>query len=155
MDDLDEEQVSDQDQHEQTRTGIEPQEEAMQEELCDELCDELPNFDDSMFVQSPKEDKRTEARVRTPLSVRCGRQIPLEGRREQLVQEQQTDPTLWDCRQKAAKDVGEFSYTQSGVLVRTWKDGDRPSVQELVMPRPYREKILRMAHSSPFAGHFG
>lgn len=120
--------------------------------------EELPQqLDDSLFIQTPKETrpKQPRTRQRLPLSLQYGRPIALEGGREQLLQEQRKDSSLKECHDKATNERGNFSYTEEGILMRQWTATNKPMVQELVMPKPYREEILRKAHGSSLAAHMG
>ena len=61
--------------------------------------------------------------------------------------------------QAALKQVGY--YKKSGVLMRHWKPPDAPAnetwraVHQIVVPGPYRNEVLHLAHESPLAGHLG
>lgn len=127
------------------------------QEHSDENTDDLPQFEDSVFEEYHTRE-RTKAKKkqvdRKQLEPRWGERVPLEGGKAQLVKAQEEDPTLHECRQKGRNNENAFSY-KNGVLTRTWRMGKRAEVEEVVLPRKYRETTLRMAHGSPFAGHFG
>ena len=61
--------------------------------------------------------------------------------------------------QAALTQVGY--YKKSGVLMRHWKPQDAPAnetwraVHQIVVPGPYRNEVLHLAHESPLAGHLG
>lgn len=121
------------------------------------LGKDLPQFSDSVFVAEPKESRpktKQRKRNRRQLEHRWGEKIPLEGGKAQLKNAQENDPTLKECRKKAKEGTDSFAYC-NGILTRSWRSGRKPRVKEVVLPRQYRETTLKMAHSSPFAGHFG
>lgn len=91
----------------------------------------------------------------TPNPDRWGPRFSLEGGRAQLIQAQRHDDSLHHCRQKAILSKAPFSF-DDGLLVRLWTPPHgREEVQQIVLPRKYRETTARMGHSTPFAGHFG
>ena len=52
-------------------------------------------------------------------------------------------------------------YKKSGVLMRHWKPQDAPAnepwraVHQIIVPGPYQNEVLHLAHESPLAGHLG
>lgn len=143
---------------EEENEATDDSEESQNEGNQEPLEEGLPPLDDSLFVQHPKEDRpkhRKASRKRGSMQARWGMRIPLEGGRDQLMQAQASDPSLHECRRKAQEEEdGEFEY-ENGVLLRKHEPNSSSSVQQVVLPRAYRETVLRLAHSSPFAGHFG
>ena len=54
-------------------------------------------------------------------------------------------------------DCGSNNYLwEDGLLYRKWQpDANSEEVLQLVLPRKYRETVLKVAHSIPLAGHLG
>lgn len=106
---------------------------------------------------SPSQPKRPQSQPQpkhNPLN-RWGPKVLLEGGKEQMRKAQQDDPSLADCRRSADKKDGPFSY-ESKLFVRSWQPPhEADEMQQMVLPRQYRETTVRFAHFSPFAGHFG
>ena len=83
----------------------------------------------------------------------------------ELAHEQRQDPTLTTACKKAdergKKEVGAGDknvtpyYWHKGILYREHitKDGKRTC--QVVVPRKYRQEVLRIAHDTPMAGHLG
>ena len=65
---------------------------------------------------------------------------------------QQTDPSLEKVRQQADQGEGPYLW-ERGLLVR--KPFSTEEKNLIVIPRESRTEILKMAHCSPMAGHFG
>lgn len=86
--------------------------------------------------------------------------------REQLISEQKRDPSLSAAfgsvvsRNETDRISVGFSM-EDGVLVRRWTPqtasaaDDWNTVTQIVVPKPFRNKILRLAHDDHFAGHLG
>ena len=96
----------------------------------------------------------------------CGLEKVSELSQRNLVKEQLQDPTLGLLRETAASEresleMAEGFFVQGDVLMRKWWLPDRPATEEwsvceqIVLPRCYQGKVLRMAHESPLAGHVG
>ena len=69
-------------------------------------------------------------------------------------QDQAMDGELQDWR---SSEVPERVIVRDGLLFRRWtpkNDVDNP-VDQLVLPKKYRGKVLQMAHDVPLAGHLG
>ena len=86
--------------------------------------------------------------------------------RQHLITEQGKDPELVELAEKAldqdeAEKVPSCLYFQSGILMRKWRppdvtaDDDMYVVNQIVVPKLYRNEILQMAHETPLAGHLG
>lgn len=82
------------------------------------------------------------------------------------MREQKNDPSLTPLFSEAIseKDV-QFSpygyFVQDAVLMRKWRPLTAPAhdachvVNQIVVPTPYREEILGLAHDHHFSGHLG
>ena len=71
--------------------------------------------------------------------------------REELGKAQRYDATLANIRKKAYKDGGPYFWKED-ILMR---EPYHVSGKELIMiPRVAQNKVLRMAHNTPIAGHF-
>lgn len=86
--------------------------------------------------------------------------------RKQLIKEQISDPELSGLRDKALPDdeiakVPVGYYLKDGVLMRKWRPPDIPAnedwavINQVVVPKVYRNEILSMAHGLPLGGHLG
>ena len=74
--------------------------------------------------------------------------------RDQLIKLQREDPTLALVRRQAAQTINGYTW-KNDVLVKL-KDLDNPDSDcVFVLPQLCRLEVLKMAHSSPTAGHFG
>jgi len=143
-----------------------PLEEAMAIQTADGLGTVLPiEHSDSDQEQSDSEAERDlEASFEAPLEqdlsplqgclVSSGQQprqyIPWPTKIE-LEQAQKEDPTLSYFRQKARKGKHPF-YWKDGLLWRKPRDGGEHPL--ILVPQMLRQRVLKLAHSSPGAGHF-
>ncbi|PWI46234.1 hypothetical protein CEE45_17880, partial [Candidatus Heimdallarchaeota archaeon B3_Heim] len=91
---------------------------------------------------------------------------PLAISRKRLREEQEKDPDCIRLKLKAmteeeAQAVPNGYYIQQEILLRKWRPPEVPAnedwkvVRQIVIPSNYREEIMKMAHSSPMAGHLG
>lgn len=130
------------------------------EEDTDDTDDE--DEEEEVSPTSPAEKDRTPEEVTDPKinprkrnPNRWGPKIPLEGGSDQLKEAQEQDGSLFDCRRKSKLKDSKFGYTD-GLLIRKWTSPHgEEELEQLVLPRQYRESTLRMAHFFPFVGHFG
>lgn len=113
------------------------------------LGDEF-NFDDDMFSTSTKTKERKTRSARRECR-KNGTQETFT--REHLITEQKTDDELqrWKVSEKPA-----YVTHRDGVLCRRWiPTRDTPINTQVVLPRSYWQRVLRMAHDLPMAGHMG
>ncbi len=83
--------------------------------------------------------------------------------RAQLISAQRTDPSLACCIESVANFKNKLPdkvkyYWEGDVLMRRWRPNARSSLNEvhqIVLPRQYREPILRVAHEHALSGHLG
>jgi len=86
--------------------------------------------------------------------------------KEYLVREQRNDPKLGLLLEKAlsedeAKKVPVCYFDKNGILMRKWRPSDASPDEEwrtlyqIVVPPPYRNDLLSLAHETPMAGHLG
>jgi len=81
--------------------------------------------------------------------------------REVLIESQQADEEIGNIYQKVTDGEGENSYQlREGVLVRKYTEPGKcnrvgGSLLQVLVPREFREGILRLAHDLPESGHFG
>ena len=86
--------------------------------------------------------------------------------RDQLIKDQQADQDLSIIAQRAgseqeARDYPVCYFMKNGVLMRKWRPPHVPSTQEweityqIVVPKNCREEVIKLAHSTPLAGHLG
>ena len=77
--------------------------------------------------------------------------------KEELIQWQKTDPTLTKIRALATQGQGNFEECD-GIIYRNYRSNEGEeiaNIQQLVLPRVYRKKVLEVAHDIPMAGHLG
>ena len=83
-----------------------------------------------------------------------------------LCEQQHSDPHIAELFHKVVdeKDVSQEPvcfYTKHGVLMRKWRPPSVPADEEwtvhhqVVVPRPYQNEILMLAHETPLSGHLG
>ena len=86
--------------------------------------------------------------------------------RKQLIKAQGDDPEISELKEKALSDddiakVPVGYYLKDGVLMRKFRPSDVAAdeewavVNQVVVPKVYRNDILSMAHSLPLGGHLG
>ncbi len=105
--------------------------------------------------RSSKKDRRLE---RQRHAQKWGIDVNLEGGSARMLQLQMEDDSLAAARESTARRNSLFYWGRSdGLLYRCGKlpGQESPSLKQLVLPMPYREQTLRMAHIAPLAGHFG
>ena len=114
--------------------------------------DEFP-FVQELFAE-PKEPRASLTRAEKRRNSRRWTQTSDIATTTQLKKEQEGDPEIlkWmeqedPCRVKRVE----------GVLCRIWTPRDSPDVtyEQIVLPKRYREQVVRIAHDLPFAGHLG
>lgn len=91
--------------------------------------------------------------------------ITLPITRDQLIAAQKKDPSLKTCFKSAVSCEAVHSqpvdyYVEEGLLMRKWSSPvsaglDWGVVTQVVVPSPYRQQVLSLAHDSPWAGHLG
>lgn len=85
---------------------------------------------------------------------------------EQLIAEQKRDRSLSAPFESGVSEnesdrMSVVYFTKDGVLVRKWtlriasSSDNWNTVTQIVVPKPFRNEILRLAHDDPFAGHLG
>ncbi|XP_038057353.1 uncharacterized protein LOC119728962 [Patiria miniata] len=128
-----------------------------------------PDIDETVNASVPqinavetRASKAKQAKPITPLKVN---EIPeISKSREDLIKAQQEDKSLSRLFELATK--GERSVNgrgaETGYCVRNnllYREYQSPQVQygkvikQLVVPKSYREKVMKLAHDSPLAGH--
>ena len=71
-----------------------------------------------------------------------------------LIDQQRTDDTLAECRQKADSQDKGYSWKDE-LLVHTGEDVLGQTTTQIVLPVDRRKTVLEMAHSSLLGGHLG
>jgi hypothetical protein len=83
-----------------------------------------------------------------------------------LIEQQHADPDIANLFHRAVEeiDVSQESvcfYTKHGILMRKWRPPTAPAEEEwlvhhqVVVPKPYQQYILSLAHETPLSGHLG
>ena len=130
-----------------------------------ERRDEFSDLYDT-FIAHPMSSASGKTSVKSaPLStIPC---VPkLSPSREQLMCEQKNDPSLSTLLAEAVSEkdiesVPQGYFIREGVLLRKWRPLVASAADEwrvlnqIVIPMPYRDEILRLAHDHHFAGHLG
>ena len=100
--------------------------------------------------ESQVEEQGTEGSVMADLTEEVGESFSILTQ-EELGRAQRYDTTLANIREKAYKGGGPYFWKED-ILMR---EPYYVSGKELIMvPRVTRNKVLRMAHNTPIAGHF-
>lgn len=68
--------------------------------------------------------------------------------------EQNSDPALRQAREKAEELDSDY-VVEDGLLLHRSKTGTGEELMQLVLPTARRAGAIRVAHSTPLAGHFG
>ena len=120
------------------------------------------DFDSSLFVQVPpaagrsrmtRRQKRLQAQERTLDPTGDSPEVSTLSH-DGLSIQQKSDPTL--ASQVAKADRGEMPFFwREGILYKQASSRDPSDPDKIVVPSPYRNRILRMAHFAPLSGHFG
>lgn len=110
------------------------------------------------FVQTEKEAKAVE------IDVCALPNVDLSFGKPQLIEAQRVDQTLSHCI-AVTVDWSVLSehpvayYLEDGVLMRKWTpshtDNDWSTVFQVVVPKPYREQVMSVAHDHELSGHVG
>ena len=143
-----------------------------QRDHCDDSKGSLysDNLSDSFFKQLFDQDLNSSqnfAKLESAVAKKSPVKSPdISLSQRKLIQEQVNDPTLSDVREKALPpdEIAKVSvgyFLRDGVLMRKWRPPDIPANEEwavlnqIVVPKVYRDEILSMAHSLPLGGHLG
>ena len=126
---------------------------------------DLFDFEEDIFIGKGKAKKSRRERKK----LKKQHKIELELKNEdlswkgdekgksELIKGQKTDITLSKIRALAMQ--GRSGYEEmDGILYRNFRSGDEEkdrSVQQLVLPKCYRKKVLEVAHDISMAGHLG
>ncbi len=106
----------------------------------------------------PKRSRADRRLERQRYAQKWGIDVDLEGGSARMLQLQLEDDSLAEARESTARRNSQFFWGKDdGLLYRNGKlpGPDSPQLEQLVLPTPYREQTLRMAHIAPLAGHFG
>ena len=133
-------------------------EEVEESEAC---LGEIYNLDPSLFLQVGHKERLTRSEKRkqrqshvTRMEEAADQNRPESISRDQLIKLQREDPTLALVRRQADQTINGYTW-KNDVLVKL-KDLDDPESDFVfVLPQLCRLEVLKMAHSSPTAGHFG
>ena len=98
------------------------------------------------------QQKRQEMKLHAS---RWGATIPLDGRVEQMRKAQEEDPSLRTIRRKCERGEGPYFKTNGLIYQMARLPNRLEESYQLVLPAPYREVTLRLAHISPLASHCG
>ena len=125
---------------------------------------DLFDFEEDVFVGKGKAKK--SRRERKKLKKQHKMEVELKNEdliwngdgkgKAELIRWQKTDTTLAKIRALATQRRGGYEEID-GILYRNFTSGDEKdrSVQQLVLPKYYRKKVLEVAHDIPMAGHLG
>lgn len=116
--------------------------------------EEIPfAFEDELFAEPGKERCKT---------TRAGRRAQNRAyltptgvpKVTQLKSDQERDP---DVQKWRATEIPEGVVQKEGIYYRRWHPRNAPgeTYEQLVLPKTYRSKVLKLAHSMPMAGHLG
>ena len=75
----------------------------------------------------------------------------MSGERLRRLQQKDEDVQRWRVSEDPSRVL-----ERSGVLLRKWKPRDGEVIYEqIVLPKEFRQQVLKLAHSIPIAGHLG
>lgn len=140
----------------------------------EQLEDDFPEVFPACVVtrsMAEKADKEDEVELGKTFMVNLDTLLAGKGRTVQftragLIAAQSTDPELTPLLEKSATleeaaGLPKCFFTQSGVLMRKWRDPESPANHEweiryqIVVPSEFRPQVLELAHETPMAGHLG
>ncbi|XP_055894046.1 uncharacterized protein LOC129927713 [Biomphalaria glabrata] len=116
---------------------------------------QVPYNNENENTETENSDMRSHNQVNNPNEISTESQDPLHIKTEQFVSEQKNDPDLIKLiESEAPPRRGLIKIGEDGAYVREihLKAG---KTQQLLVPKKYRETILKLAHDTPFAGHMG
>ena len=142
-----------------TRAMAQKAKETSAEERNDELVDLYDTFMARPLLCGGEEKSKPAPLPMLP----C---VPKALGREQLILQQKNDVSLSSLFKDAMSEtdiesVPQGYFFREGVLLRKWRPltasvkEDWRVVKQLVVPSPYRNDVLRLAHDHHFAGHLG
>ena len=122
---------------------------------AEEMCAGMEFGDDLFGVsRAPKpyltRSQKREAGLRRVKS----RENTVEVDRQTFSRAQSEDEEVQQWRRE---EITSRVIEKDGVLLRKWTPRDQPNqvIEQLVLPKTYRNKVLKLAHSVPIAGHLG
>ena len=132
---------------------------------------EMPgqSFADDLFRQDgrakPRQTRKQKREERARHGVIRAKDLPQKaptwnfGSKEELIELQRTDDTLETVRKEASgqtEAVDSGLFERDGVIYRRWiPAGGIPGqpIDQIVLPKNYRRKVLHIAHTIPLGGH--
>ena len=132
---------------------------------------EMPgqSFADDLFRQDgrakPRQTRKQKREERARHGVIRAKDLPQKaptwnfGSKEELIELQRTDDTLETVRKEASEKteaVHSGLFERDGVIYRRWiPAGGIPGqpIDQIVLPKNYRRKVLHIAHTIPLGGH--
>ena len=126
-------------------------------------CEDYPEFPCSVLAGEtpvPREEPATSEEEQRPLGL-----DDLKLHRENFITEQLRDPTLLRARENVVKIDGElvnpderialpYFIIERDLLYRV-SQRIEDTVEQLVVPKPYRKMVLELAHGHILGGHLG
>ena len=143
------------------------QKEQREQELDDEAdLNELTtefDFDDSLFEQySEKQNRNKKTRrekrfERLQAFANSAQEIQDEVHldRQGLAAEQKADDTLQKAWIEAQGDANPSYVVQDDLLYHVYENGGSQQKLRLVVPKKRRQRLVKLAHTSPLAAHLG
>ena len=122
----------------------------------DDVLVNVFNFADDVFVGERVKEQKSRSEKRKSRYDHARVQRTGEGEinltKEELRKLQDDDQTIQGLRKKKADQVVE----RDGLWYHLWAKKQQPGhVEQLLLPKPYREVVCKLAHSVPMAGHLG
>ena len=119
------------------------QEESTEDEAVCPFADDLFAPTRPVRIKLTRSQKREEARRRVHEDV--------SGERLRQLQQKDEDVQCWRVSEDPSRVL-----ERSGVLLRKWKPRDGEVIYEqIILPKEFRQQVLKLAHSIPIAGHLG
>ena len=126
---------------------------------AEESCDFINVFNDDMFLVS--RDKQQQTRQEKRNARRRYREVTssLDVTPEEFKKLQQQDTSLgkiWLAADEELTGSGVKFFVRNGLICRRWIPQEREEeTEQLVVPFRCRKELLKLAHTTPFAGHLG
>ena len=122
-------------------------------EVTEELLGEEFPFDDQLFKPPTKTKSYKSRAQKREHNLQWSRMKDVSNS-TQLKTEQEKDPEIqkWIKQEDPTRIV-----RKAGVICRTWTPRNSPATtyEQIVLPKSFRNNVIKLAHDLPFAGHLG
>ena len=143
-------------QEKEWKTGAQPKSVLSEEE---EDVNAMEDLEDDIFGEPGKLRKPRSQRRKEKLQWKKEQEVSV--RHDEIIRMQLEDETLDKIRKYAKGEIPtppRVQFTEKGLLYRVCGARQRfedEDLEQLILPVPCREKVLKLAHTIPLAGHLG